>query len=199
MHIILSTRNVRKATEIQAIFSNSPFTVVTLEEAGIEGKALEDGASEEENALKKARFAHERAPDTWVMADDTGFAINALNGEPGRHAAYWAGENVPTEDTTRFCLEKMAGVIDRTATFKAVAVAISPSGEEFIFVGELRGSLLEAPRVTPLPQMPYGCLFVPTGETRSLAEMNVEEENKVSHRGIAFAKLRAFLEKRVRE
>ena len=91
MDIILATRNVTKTRQIRAIFIGSPVTVWSLDDARIQGDFVEDGATLEENALKKALFAWKRSGER-CMADDTGLFIDALGGEPGIHAARWAGE-----------------------------------------------------------------------------------------------------------
>lgn len=194
MKVILSTRNPSKTEQIQAIFNGLPITVLTLSEVGVEGEAVEDGSTLKENALKKALFAHEYM-DTklWVMADDTGLFIDALNGEPGVRAARWAGETATTEEITQFTLNKLAGKNDRTATFETVVALVSPDGTEHFFTGAVRGKLLESPRVPPQPKMPYSPLFIPDGSDQVWAEMTVEYENSVSHRGIAFRAARDFL------
>lgn len=193
MEIILATRNPSKARQIQAVFSNSEIQVRTLDDAGIEGEAVEDGATLEENSFKKAWYAHERSSDTWAMADDTGIFITALNGEPGINAATWAGD-VSTEEITAYCLKRLEGVTDRSAVFRTIVVLISPTGEKHVFSGEVRGDILEAPRLPPQPKMPYSPIFVPTGERLVWAEMAMEYENTISQRGIAFRKARTFLE-----
>lgn len=194
MHIILATRNPSKALQIKAVFDGSPLSVQTLTDAGIEGEAVEDGTTLEANAAKKAWYAHEHNDKkSWTMADDTGIFIDALNGEPGVYAARWAGD-VPTEEITRYTLKRLEGVPDRSATFRTVVVAVSPEGIEYTFAGEVRGTILTAPRVPPQPKMPYSPLFVPDGQGKVWAEMSTEEENAISHRGIAFRKARAFLE-----
>lgn len=193
MNIIFSTRNPSKANQIDVLFRGSGMRVRTLEEAGIEGEAVEDGTTLEENASKKACYAHERADGLWAMADDTGIFITALNGEPGIHAARWAGD-VPTDEITRYCLKRMEGATDRSAVFRTVVVLVSPKGEAHTFTGEVHGTMLTEPRVPPQPKMPYSPLFVPDGETLCWAEMDTEYENAISHRGIAFRQVREFLE-----
>jgi XTP/dITP diphosphohydrolase len=195
MNIILSTRNPSKALQIQTLFEGTDARVLTLEQAGIEGEGVEDGITLEKNAFKKAWFAYERSKGFWTMADDTGLFITALNGEPGIHAARWAGD-VPTDEITRYTLKKLEGVSDRSAIFRTVVVMISPEGEKHTFTGEVLGSLLQEPRVPPQPKMPYSPLFVPVGETKCWAEMNTEYENRISHRGIAFRKVLQFLKER---
>lgn len=195
MNIILSTTNPSKAEQIRAFFTNSEIKIKTLSEAGIKGEAIEDGDTLLENAKKKAKFAREHSGGTsWVMADDTGIFITALNGEPGVKSARWAGEGVSTESITEYCLNRLRDVTDRSATFKTVAVLISPSGSCYSFEGEVKGRLLEKARVRPQPKMPYSPLFVPDGTDKVWAEMTVEEENTISHRGKAFRQVVQFLE-----
>lgn len=193
MQIILATRNPSKALQIQAVFSGSDIQVRSLDDVGIEGEAVEDGTTLEENSFKKAWYAHERSNSTWTMADDTGIFIAALNDEPGIHAARWAGD-VSTEEITWYCLKRLEGAADRSAVFRTSVVLISPAGEKHVFTGEISGKILEAPRVPPQPKMPYSPIFVPNGGDLCWAEMTTEYENAISHRGIAFRKAREFLE-----
>lgn len=193
MQIILSTRNPSKALQIQELFSDSSIIVRTLEQARIDGEAVEDGTTLEDNAFKKAWFAHERAEGAWTMADDTGIFITALDGEPGVRSARWAGD-VSTEEIMQHCLSRLEGAADRSAIFRTVVVLVSPEGAKHVFTGEVSGILLEAPRVSPQPKMPYSPLFVPDDETLTWAEMSTEYENAISHRGKAFHQVRQFLE-----
>lgn len=193
MNIILATRNPSKALQIQELFADSNITVQAMADAGIEGETTEDGTTLEENAFKKASFAHEHANGAWTMADDTGIFISALGGEPGIRSARWAGD-VPTEEITQYALDRLKDATDRSAVFRTVVVLISPEGERHAFTGEIAGTILEIPRVPPQPKMPYSPLFVPDGEERTWAEMTTEYENNISHRGIAFRRARAFLE-----
>jgi len=194
MKIIFATRNQSKAKQVKAKFAGSEFLILTLDEAGIEGDAIEDGDTLRENALKKARFAHESsAQKVWTMADDTGLFIRHLNGAPGINAARWAGENATTDEITRHTLKQLEGASDRSARFETVVALISPEGTEHFFNGEAFGTILEAPRTAPQPKMPYSPIFVPDGLDKVWAEMTVEEENIVSHRGKAFDKVQAFL------
>lgn len=99
MNIILATRNPSKAEQIKELFRGLPVSILTLAEAGIEGEAIEDGLMLQENALKKALFAWKQiSPKTWVMADDTGIFIHALDNEPGVRSARWAGDTATTDE-----------------------------------------------------------------------------------------------------
>lgn len=195
MNIILSSRNASKIHQIKAILEGLDVTVCSLSDAGIVGEAVEDGATLEANSLKKALFAHQQTRD-WVIAEDTGLFIDALAGQPGIHAARWAGDGMSTAEIRDYTLAKLQGIplSLRTASFKTVAALVSPTGEHRFFTGAVRGSLLLAPRAPSQPNMPYSGIFVPEGQEKCWAEMSVEEENAISHRGKAFRQVRSFFE-----
>lgn len=193
MKLILGTRNPSKAEQIKKILGTLPIPVLSLDDAGIEGEAVENGNTLQENAFKKAIFAWRRP--FFSASDDTGFFIDALDGAPGIYAARWAGEHASTEDIMRLTLEKLKDVEEgnRTASFRTAAVLMCPNGTSQTFVGEVRGRILTAPMCALQPKMPYSAIFVPDGQTKVWAQMTVEEENEISHRGQAFAKLKEYL------
>jgi XTP/dITP diphosphohydrolase len=94
----------------------------------------------------------------------------------------------------RFTLDKLKDVSleNRTATFTTVAAVVSPKGEKKVFSGSVRGIVLTEPRTACQPNMPCSALFVPDGQNKVWAEMSVEEENVISHRGKAFTQVRDF-------
>lgn len=192
MEVILSTRNPSKVKQIKAIFEGSPITILTLDDAKIEGQGIEDGITLEQNTFKKALFVHQAKPDMWVMADDTGIFINALNGRPGVDTANWTGGNKETEQITWWILQQLKDVKYRSATFKTVVAVISPEGERFFFTGQVQGKILQTPKTKPQPKMPYSSIFQPDKSDKVWAEMTVKEENEISHRGIAFKKALGF-------
>ncbi len=192
MNVIFATRNPEKTTQIKALFAGSLIQVQSMEEANLVGDAIEDGTTLAENSEKKVQFARLQDTSSWIMADDTGFFINALNGAPGIHAARWAGD-VSTEEITTYTLNRMSGEIDRSASFETVAVVLSPAGELYYFSGKCEGELLEAPRCKPQPKMPYSGIFIPKGFDKVWAQMSTEEENGISHRGKAFRTALEFL------
>jgi len=191
MEIILSTRNRSKIDQIKALLNGLNIQVLSLGEAGIEGEAVEDGATLEENAFKKASFAN-RQTGKWAIADDTGLFIDALDGNSGR----WAGDGLTTEQIRDFTLAQLKDVKEenRTATFTTVAVIVSPTGEKNVFSGSVKGKILSAPRTKCQPNMPYSALFIPDGQNKVWAEMDVDEENQISHRGQAFRQVRDFFQ-----
>jgi len=193
--IVLSTHNPSKAEQVRALFAGSIWKVLTLEDVNVLGEAKEGGATLEDNAALKARHAHERAPvGVWTMADDTGIFIRALGGEPGVRSARWTGDTATTEDITHYTLERMRGITDRRATFRTVVVLISPDGAEHFFAGEVQGTIATEPLAAAQPKMPYSPIFIPEGFGKCWAQMSVDEENAISHRGKAFRNARAYLE-----
>jgi XTP/dITP diphosphohydrolase len=196
MNIILATRNPSKAHQIQALFEGSSITVLTLDDVGVEGDAIEDGNTLQENAQKKVEFTRKQLKEpSWIMADDTGLFIDALDGRPGIKAARWAGETATTDEITEFTLKHLEGAADRSATFETVVAVMDPDGNEYFFSGKCPGKILETPRTKPQPKMPYSAIFQPDASSLTWAEMPVDEENKISHRGLAFSQVREFLEK----
>lgn len=193
MDIILSTRNPSKAKQIRAIFESLPLKVLTLDEAGIAGQGFEDGETLEHNGLKKALYAWEHSGHKWCMSDDTGLFIEALGGFPGVHAADWLGE-ATTEEIMCGILKKMEGIENRAAIFRTVATLVAPDGTVRTFEGEVHGRLLAEPGAQAQKNMPYSPLFVVDGKDVPWAQMSVEEENAVSHRGKAFRLVREYLE-----
>jgi XTP/dITP diphosphohydrolase len=196
MKLILSSRNPSKIQQISALFAGTGIELKTLEQVGIVGEASEDGQTLVDNAELKARYVWEQMPPTddhWTIADDTGIFIQALGGLPGHRSAHWAGEDATTDQIALHTLEKMKGLKDRRASFMTAVVVISPDKEKHVFMGEVQGVLLEAPKVPPQSKMPYSGLFQPNGTDKVWAEMTVEEENAISHRGKAFTRAIAFL------
>lgn len=186
-NFLLVTGNESKANEIRPIFSALDAQIFTLSDLGITARPVEDGSSEEENSRKKIAFGMVHAPHGYiVISDDTGLHLSALGGAPGHHAARWAGDSATTSEVTQHTLRQLEGKGDRGALFVTVAGLGLPDGSIRTFRGELSGWIYDREAVDPRPQMPYSGIFIPNGLKNVLAEMPIEEENKISHRGKAF-------------
>lgn len=194
MKLIFATHNVGKVKEMRAMLAGLDIEVMSADEAGVTEDVVEDGQTFTENAAKKARFVVERTGE-WVVADDSGICIDALHGSPGIHSARWAGENVTAETLIQKILERLDGVSfeKRGAQFVSTLVLVAPNGQEWVFEGKVSGFIAEEPRGTPRPKLPYDVVFIPEGHTHTFAQMSDEEKNSLSHRGLAFRKLREFL------
>jgi len=195
MKIIFATGNSGKIIEMKKILSDLEIDVVSMREVGVAGEAVEDAETFEENALKKARFVHQQVLDAWVVADDSGVVIEALDGRPGVHTARWAGEGVSGDGLVQYTLEKMKDIPERKrqASFECGLALIDPVGNEKTFSGHCEGHITLIPQGEAHPKIPYDVIFVPEGYSRSFGEMSAEEKNKLSHRGKAFVKLKEFL------
>ncbi len=196
MKIIFSSRNPSKIRQAKLVFAGSKISIVSLDEAGIEGEGVEDGVTLEQNAFKKAFYALERS-QSWCIADDTGLFIDALNGRPGIHAVRWAGENATTDMITAHTLRQLNGVTNRSATFQTVVVAVSPDEDWYYFKAETKGRILESPRCANQLKMPYSSIFVPEGTNLVWAQMSLDEEIRISHRGVALRQAREFLKNKM--
>jgi XTP/dITP diphosphohydrolase len=145
----------------------------------------EDGATYYENALGKARFGVARAK-TWVLGEDSGIEVRALGGRPGIESARWADDGVAA------LLEALEGVDDREARYVCELVALSPEGEELSGTGTVEGTIAREPRGTE--GFGYDPIFVPLGETRTVAELGNDWKREHSHRALAARALAGALE-----
>ena len=180
---------------MQAILAGLNMKIVSAEEVGIFEDVIEDGKTLEENSLKKANFIMKKSGE-WAMADDTGLYIKELDGAPGVFTSRWAGENASGNELINFTLEKMKNIPaeNRRAFFESAIVLVSPKGKYWTFTGTIEGKITETPRGTARPKLPYDVIFIPEGYEKTFAEMKNEEKNNISHRGLAFLKLKKFIE-----
>jgi XTP/dITP diphosphohydrolase len=188
----LATNNKGKVREYQALLTGIPYHIVTLAEQGITTSVAETGETYEENAtLKASTLAKESGLLT--LADDSGLEVDALGGEPGVRSARYAGENAADADRNNFLLAKMKGLPEtkRTARFVCVIVIASPAGKVRLFSGECRVLITAAPRGTH--GHGYDPVFYVPELGKTMAELTLEEKNKVSHRARAAEKARTFL------
>ena len=191
--LVLASRNPGKLAELARLLGPA-YELIALPETAAD--VAETGATFEENALLKARAA---VAETGLaaVADDSGLAVDALNGMPGIFSARWAGlrSGDPTADSANLQLV-LAQIRDlpaerRAAAFVCAAAVALPDGRSEVVRGEVRGRLLDAPRGTG--GFGYDPIFVPDGETRTTAELSPAEKDAISHRGRAFRALAAVL------
>lgn len=197
MKLIFATHNQGKIKEMQALLQDLDIEVLSAAEAGVFEEAREDGKTFAANALKKAAFVTEKTGE-WAVADDSGICIDTLGGRPGVLTARWAGEGASDEDLVNYTLKQLKNVPEdeRGAYFQSSLALTSPNGEHWIFEGKIYGIIPERPRGKPRPRLPYDVIFIPEAENRTFAEMTDQEKNSLSHRGLAFKKLKEFLSRR---
>lgn len=191
MKILIGTGNPGKLREILHIVGGIP-EVEWLTPAEVPVPDVpETGDTFQANAIAKAR-AIAAATGYPTLAEDSGLEVNALGGAPGVRSARYAGESPNPAANNAKLLAALAGVRDRRARFRTVAALALPDGRVWTAEGVLDGRIAEVPRGQG--GFGYDPLFIPEGETRTLAEMRPEEKNAVSHRRKALEALRPVLE-----
>ncbi|MBX3032283.1 MAG: RdgB/HAM1 family non-canonical purine NTP pyrophosphatase [Bdellovibrionaceae bacterium] len=152
----------------------------------------EDGQTFLDNARIKARTLKAVRPDVWILGEDAGLEVTGLGNFPGIHSARYAGPKASDSENVAKLLKMMQirHVSDRSARFVCTSVVFTPTGEEWVFTGELKGQIAKVPS----GQLGFGYdpVFVPEGETKSLAELGPGYKIQHSHRAQA---LKQFLQK----
>jgi XTP/dITP diphosphohydrolase len=198
MRLLLATRNKKKLIELRRVLEVSAphVELVGLDDVPAYPEAPETGLTFEENALLKAREAVQYTGLPSV-GDDSGIAVDALNGMPGVFSARWSGlpSGAPDRDgaNLRLVLAQLADVPDEHlgAAFICAAALVHPDGREEVLRGEMRGHLIRTPRGDG--GFGYDPIFVAEGYTQTTAELSPDEKDAISHRGKAFRALAARL------
>jgi XTP/dITP diphosphohydrolase len=185
--VVLATRNPGKVDELRRILGAAGLDVelVGLDAFPQLPDVAETGATFADNALLKAREIAART-GTPAVADDSGLAVDALNGMPGILSARWAGRHGDDEANLRLLLGQLADVPDerRSARFVCAAAAVAPGVGERLVEAAMAGRVIREPRGSG--GFGYDPIFVPDGDTRTTAEMAPAEKDAISHRGKAF-------------
>ena len=194
LEIVVATRNLGKLKEIKAILGDYPVKFLSLKDFPDVPEIPEDGETFAENAVQKARTVA-RLTGRIAIADDSGLTVDALNGRPGVYSSRYAGDNATDEDRYLKLLQEMESIPDgkRQGAFVCAAAVASPSGEAEIVESEIRGSIAFEPR----GRHGFGydpVFFIPEfGQT--VAELEPDLKNRISHRAKALEKLRGILPK----
>lgn len=186
--LCFATNNRHKVDEVQVALGGA-VRLTTLEDAGIREELPETQNTLEGNARQKALYVFEHYGMS-CFADDTGLEVDALGGAPGVYSARYAGPARRAEDNMDLLLKNLEGKSNRGAQFRTVIWLSLPSGQ-WSFEGIVRGRILMERRGHG--GFGYDPIFLPEGASKTLAEMSMEEKNRISHRGIAIRKLVDFL------
>ena len=189
MKVVLASKNPHKLVEISKITEQFDIQLVLQSELGVDIEVEETGTTFEENSYLKARAVME-ATGLPALADDSGIAVDALNGEPGIYSArYGFDESLDDWGRLRLLLKNTENVPDgqRQAQFVCVITLVTPDGKVIQARGEVHGELLRAPAGEG--GFGYDPIFYYPPYGKSLAEVSAEEKNQVSHRANA---LRVF-------
>jgi XTP/dITP diphosphohydrolase len=187
--LIFATNNQHKADEIRAVLAGK-WEIQTLKEAGISKEIPEPHDTLEANASEKSRTIFEMTGKD-CFSEDTGLEVDALDGEPGVHSARYAGEGRSTDDNILKLLGRLQGSGNRMARFRTV-ISLILDGHEYQFEGVCNGTIIAENKGNA--GFGYDPVFVPEGDTRTFAEMGLDEKNLFSHRKKAMEKLIRFLE-----
>jgi XTP/dITP diphosphohydrolase len=188
--LLLATRNAGKLAELRRLLADAVpgVEVVGLRDVPEYPEAPETGATFADNALLKAREAV-RYTGLPAVADDSGIAVDALNGMPGVLSARWSGRHGDDPANTALLLGQLADVPDerRGADFVCAAALVTADGTEEVLERRWRGRVIHEPRGSH--GFGYDPVFVPEGLELTSAELEPAEKDARSHRGQAFAAL----------
>jgi XTP/dITP diphosphohydrolase len=185
--LLLASNNQDKALEFRELLTPLSISLVTLKEIPGAEPVVEDAETLEDNALKKARAAF-RHTGIASVADDTGLEVFYLNDAPGVYSSRYAGPGATYADNVKKLLERMRGVPPRrrAARFRCVLAFVVAPDKEYVVEGSINGTITEQPRGHH--GFGYDPIFLPAGESRTFAEMDLRLKNAISHRGQAIRK-----------
>ena len=203
---VIATASAGKIRDFAHILGTDHYEFKTLKDIGFDEEIVEDGTSFAENAIIKsnttAHWLAKRGIEATVLADDSGLEVFALDGAPGIYSARYSGIHGADESNNTLLLKNLSGIENREARYFCALSYQTVSRMEDgsfrvsvprIFDGECRGHINYA----PIGDMGFGYdpLFVPDGETRTFAQMELEEKKAISHRGNAIRALKKALGK----
>ena len=192
LELVFATNNKHKQEEIQKI-APVGVKVITLNDLKFHDEIPETGLTLNDNASQKSWFIYDRFGKN-CFADDTGLEIEALNNAPGVYSARYAGEMRDSLMNMNLVLSQMQGVQNKRARFRTI-ISLILDGKEHQFEGVVNGEIT----LVPMGENGFGYdpIFIPDGYACTFAQLEMDEKNRISHRGRAVAKLLDFLKHRI--
>lgn len=190
--LLIATSNSGKFREFSGLMTDLVDQVLSLKDyPGMEFPP-EDGATFLDNAIIKARHAA-KITGVPAIADDSGLEVVALDGRPGVRSARYAGEDAGDDENNARLLQEMREIPPdkRGARFVCCLAFCMPEGDCVTFEGELKGEILQEPKGTG--GFGYDPLFLVSGHEKTLAEIDLDVKNSISHRALAFKHFREYL------
>lgn len=183
-NLLIATNNIGKVDEIKALLHNLDLIMVTPFDLGISLEVSEDGKTYAENAAKKA-LAFAQASVLIAIGDDSGLEVDALGGQPGlRSHRFNPIPNASDADRRKYLLKRLEGKPRPwTARFRATIAVASPSGEVELATGECEGEIIPEERGSN--GFGYDPIFFIPDIGRTMAELEMDEKNRLSHRARA--------------
>jgi len=188
MKLCFATNNAHKLSEVKSLLDGK-FQIVSLQEIGCIEELAETTGTISGNSTQKAEYVYTKYKVD-CFADDSGLEVAMLNDAPGVDSAIYAGPQRSHDDNINLLLKNLNGIENRKARFITIITLIR-SGHQFQFEGILDGQILNEKHGSG--GFGYDPIFVPNGFDKTLAQMTMEEKNRISHRAKAIAKLVAFL------
>ncbi len=182
--LLLATNNRGKIIEIQSALKPLHLDLLLPSDLGLEIHVVEDGQTYAENAQKKA-VAFTKASKLISLADDSGLEVDALNGAPGLYSARYSPKiDASDRDRRELLLSQLAGMPRPwTASFRATIAIAEPNGQVYLVEGSCAGEILPEERGNS--GFGYDPIFQVNEVGQTMAELDVEDKNRLSHRGRA--------------
>jgi XTP/dITP diphosphohydrolase len=190
LQLLIATTSGGKFREWQALLEDLRLELVSLQDAGIDFDVQETGSTYAQNATLKAE-AYGRASGLLTLAEDSGLSVSALHGEPGVHSARWEGVDYAHKNALLIRLLADKRGQERGCRYACVAVLRHPDGRRWHARGELRGEIASAPAGEG--GFGYDPVFYVPRLRRTLAEIPIDEKDRISHRGRAAGRIRPIL------
>ena len=188
--LVFATQNNGKYDEVNKMMPSN-ITLLSLKDLNFKEHLKETGKTLKQNAKIKSDFIFENFRIN-CFADDTGLEIDSLNGMPGVYSARFAGENCNSQDNIEKVWKLLIKHENTNARFKSV-FSLNLNGKTFFFEGKIDGKIIFERKGQN--GFGYDSIFIPNGHSKTFAELNLVEKNKISHRSEALKKLIMFLDK----
>jgi len=190
MDLVISSNNKNKIREIKELLSDLDINVLSLKDINFNSDIEENGKTFEENAYIKAKTIYDlyKIP---VIADDSGLAVEALNGEPGVYSHRYAGEECDDHKNNLKLIENLKGVSNRNAKYVCAICYIDQFGNVKYAKGEVSGIIVDSPKGNN--GFGYDPYFYLEGFNKTMAQIDLCEKNKISHRANALNKLKEII------
>jgi XTP/dITP diphosphohydrolase len=186
--ICFATNNKNKIAEVSQMLKGK-YELVSLEDIGCTEELPEEQDTMEGNSRQKAQYVWQNY-NISCFADDSGLEVEALDNTPGVYSARYAGPQRSDSDNIELVLQNLKGKSNRNARFRT-SITLILNGQEHQFEGTVNGSITQDWKGNK--GFGYDPIFLPTGHSKTFAEMSSEEKNAISHRGVAVRKLVDFL------
>lgn len=189
IEFVLASHNQHKVDEIRKITSDLNITIFSLSDLDIHDEIIEDGATLDDNAWIKADYLY-KLGYKYVIADDTGLEVDALDAAPGVYSARYAGPAKDSEANMAKLLSALSNCKNRNAQFRT-ALAVYIDGVKHSFEGIIRGTIAKAK--IGEGGFGYDPIFIPEGHETSFGVLSGDIKNEISHRGRALQAFKSFL------